>query len=83
MSLDLPPSVDKDLLGDMFHLMQEATPRDVNTLRKLKAHQLELLEVKITAVSASLGLSADELRLPPNTQVLALLRDEQALFTGF
>ncbi|MBC7545630.1 MAG: hypothetical protein H7338_23115 [Candidatus Sericytochromatia bacterium] len=82
MPLDIPQSASKDLLGNVLHLMQEMTPRDVNALRKLKEHNLVLLEVKITAVSASLGMTMDDLRLPSETQILTLLRGEKALFPG-
>ncbi len=82
MSVGLPQSMDKDLLGNVMHLMHEMTPRDASALRKLKEHHLVLLEVKITAVSASLGLSLEALHLPAETQVLTLLRDEKALFPG-
>jgi NhaP-type Na+/H+ and K+/H+ antiporter len=82
MSVDMSQSAGKDLLGNVLHLMQEMTPRDINALRKLKEHNLMLLEVKITAVSASLGMALDELHLPAETQVLTLLRDNTALFPG-
>lgn len=79
MSVNAPhPS--SDVLDNVLHLMQEVSPRDVNALRKLKEHHLILLEVKITAVAAALGMPILEIPLPPETQLLTVLRGGEAVF---
>ena len=80
MSVDRAPAASTELLGNVLHLMQEMSPRDVNALRKLKEHHLVLLEVKITAVAAALGMPVDEIPLPPETQLLTVIRGERTLF---
>jgi NhaP-type Na+/H+ and K+/H+ antiporter len=80
MSVNVPQAASNELLGNVLHLMQEMTPRDVNALRKLKEHHLVLLEVKITAVAAALGMPMLEIPLPPETQLLTVLRDGRAVF---
>src|SRR4051812_14601608 len=80
MTVDMSHRAGKDLIDNVLHLMQEMTPRDLDALRKLKQHHLILLEVKITAVAAALGMVPDQLPLPPETQVLTVLRGDAALF---
>jgi NhaP-type Na+/H+ and K+/H+ antiporter len=80
MSVNVPQAASNELLGNVLHLMQEMTPRDVNALRKLKEHHLVLLEVKITAVAAALGMPLLEIPLPPETQLLTVLREGKAIF---
>jgi NhaP-type Na+/H+ and K+/H+ antiporter len=80
MSATVPQAASHELLGNVLNMMQEMTPRDVNALRKLKEHHLVLLEVRITAVAAALGMAMPDIHLPPETQLLTVLRDGKATF---
>lgn len=82
MVVEMTPQANSDLLGNVLNLMQDVTPRDIDALRSLKQHHLILLEVKITAVSAALGLLPERLPLPPRTQIMAVLRHDEALMPG-
>ena len=77
---ELPNGANNALMGNVLQLMQEMSPRDLDALRTLKQHNLILVEGKITPVAASLGCDILALPLPPETQVLTVLRGEKALF---
>lgn len=63
--------------------MGDLTPRDWEAVRRLKELKVGLLEVKITPVSAALGLDVAEVPLPEATVVALVARGEQALFPPF
>lgn len=59
---------------------QQLTPRDVDALRRLKELAVSLIEVKITPVSAALGLTIDQVPLPAEAVVAMVARGESGLF---
>lgn len=63
--------------------MSELTPRDWEALRRLKELRVGLIEVKITPVSAALGLNVDAVPLPAATVVAVVARGDGSLFPPF
>lgn len=64
----------------MLTILKEVTPRDLGILKKLKAVNVKLIEIKVNPLSEVIGKKVVDLILPKKTVFIAIGRSDYLLF---
>ena len=64
----------------MFSILKEITPRDIGSLKKLKAANVKFIELKVAPQTQAIGKKVSSLDIPAEAVIMAIGRGDYLLF---